>query len=255
MTGLSPEQFAWLAAEVAALVDWDAPTGRPRALPLATALVMVLFLLRHNLAEDATGELFGCSTATIWRYQDDLEPVIDEILAILADQITAAAHREGVLVDGLVAPVGEREGVEHLFSDKKGFCGQNIQVVANLDGRVVDVGEPCPGSMHDARAFQASGIAGRWVAHYQPGGLGMTGDKGYQGTRVIVPDKKQPGGELSTEARAYNRSVSAIRAAVERAIAHLKNWKILKTGYRRALIDFPRVLRTVTRLEMYRAFG
>lgn len=255
MTGLSDEQFAWLAGEVAALVDWNAPTGRPKSLPLVTALVMVLFLLRHNLPEDAAAELFGCSTATIWRYQEELEPIIDEILSSLADQITAQAHREAVLVDGLVVPVGQREDVEHLYSGKKHFCGQNVQVVANLDGRVVDVGEACPGSMYDSRAFTESGIAARWQAHYQPGGLGMTGDKGYQGTGIITPEKKQPGTPRSDASKTYNRSVSQIRAAVERAIAHLKNWKILKTGYRRALTDFPRVLRTVTKLEIYRAFG
>jgi len=128
--------------------------------------VAVLFLLRHNLPEDAAGELFGCSTATIWRYQDELEPVIDVVLSVLAEQITARAYRDAALVDGLVASVGERDGVEHLCSGKKRFCGQNVQVVANLDGRVVDVGEPCIGSMYDSRAFEESGIAERWKAHY-----------------------------------------------------------------------------------------
>jgi hypothetical protein len=46
-----------------------------------------------------------------------------------------------------------------------------------------------------------------------------------------------------------------MRAAVERAIAHLKNWKILKTGYRRNLADIPRILHTVTKMEIYRASG
>jgi hypothetical protein len=40
---------------------------------------------------------------------------------------------------------------------------------------------------------------------------------------------------------------------VERAISHLKNWKILKTGYHRIMTDFPDVLRTVTALEVFRA--
>jgi hypothetical protein len=40
---------------------------------------------------------------------------------------------------------------------------------------------------------------------------------------------------------------------VERSIAHLKNWKILKTGYHRIMTDFPDVLRTVTGLEIFRA--
>jgi hypothetical protein len=76
-----------------------------------------------------------------------------------------------VLVDGFVAPVGQREHYDGLFSGKKHVSGQNVQVIADLDGRVT--------------------------------------------------------------------------AAVERAISHLKNWKILKTGYHRIMTDFPDVLRTV----------
>jgi len=37
------------------------------------------------------------------------------------------------------------------------------------------------------------------------------------------------------------------------AIAHLKNWKVLKAGYHRIMNDFPDVLRTVTGLEIFRA--
>ena len=56
----------------------------------------------------------------------------------------------------------------------------------------------------------------------------MTGDKGYIGCGIITPDRKPPGGELTEDQKAYNRSVNRIRAAVERAIAHLKCWKILR---------------------------
>ena len=52
--------------------------------------------------------------------------------------------------------------------------------------------------------------------------------------------------------KAYNYSVNRLRAAVERAISHLKNWKILNTGYRRIVTDFSDVLRTVTALETFR---
>lgn len=143
----------------------------------------------------------------------------------------------------------------HLYSDKKGFCGQNVQVVATLSGRVADVGDPCPGSRHDSRAFRESGVIARWVEHYQPGGPGMIGDKGYQGTGIATPYKKPPGRELTDARRACNTALKRLRAAVERAIAHLKCWKVLKTGFRRSLEAFPAVLRTVTKLEVFRMYG
>lgn len=255
MTGLDQEQVDWLYEQLESMVEWNAPTGRPRVLPLYTALVMVLFALRQNLAVDVIGEMFGCGTATVERYQDELEPLVDIVLTPLYDERRERAHQDAVLVDGLVVPIGERDGVDGLFSGKKGFCGQNVQVVANLAGRLADVGDPCPGAMHDSHAFAESGIAERWAKSYEPDGPGMTGDKGYQGTGVNTPYKKPRGRELSDVRRSCNRALNSLRAAVERAIAHLKCWKVLKTGFRRSLEEFPRVLRTVTKLEMFRVYG
>jgi hypothetical protein len=255
MTGLDAEQVDWLYEQLDAMIEWEAPTGRPRVLPLYTALVMVLFALRHNLPPDVLAELFGCGSTTVERYQDNLETLIDEVLTPLYEQVRVQGHRDAVLVDGLVVPIGERDGVEGLFSDKKGYSGQNVQVVATLSGRLTDVGEPCPGSMHDSRAFEESGIAARWAAHYQPAGPGMLGDKGYQGTGIATPYKKPPKRELTDVRRACNTALDRVRAAVERAIAHLKCWKVLKTGFRRSLQEFPAALRTVTKLEVFRVYG
>ncbi|GAB3802881.1 IS5/IS1182 family transposase [Micromonospora zhanjiangensis] len=252
MTGLSREQVDRLHAELDLILDWQSPLGRPKVLPLYTALVMVLFQLRHNLPEDACAEVFGCATATVWRYQEQLEPLIEAILDEFAAQARSRAQSAAVLVDGFIAPVGERDDTTGLFSDKKHLSGQNVQVVATLGGRVVDVGDPCPGARHDSKAFVDSGLAARWADHYASGGPGMIGDKGYQGTGLTTPYRKPPGRDLTDVRRACNTAINRIRAAVERAIAHLKNWKILKTGYRRSLHDFPRVLRTVTKLEIYR---
>jgi hypothetical protein len=84
--------------------------------------------------------------------------------------------------------------------------GQYVQVIADLDGRVADVGDPVPGARHDAAAFFISGIAERWAGHYAPGGPGMIGDSGYQGTGPTTPHKKPPGGDLTAKQTAYNYS-------------------------------------------------
>jgi len=257
MTGLAMGQLAELVDRVREVVGpWESPAvGRPHVLPLFAAVVAVLFGLRHNLADEVVAEVFGCSQATITRYHHELHPVLRWVTRPEVDEQLARAQRNGVLVDGFVAPVGEREGYHGLFSGKKHLSGQNVQVVADLDGRVADVGDPVPGARHDAAAFFISGIAERWSGHYAPGGPGMTGDGGYQGIGMITPDKKRPGGELTDKQKSYNYSVNRLRAAVERAIAHLKNWKILKTGYHRIMTDFHDLLRTVTALEIFRAWG
>jgi DDE superfamily endonuclease len=255
MTGLDQEQADWLYEELDSMIVWDSPAGRPRAVPLYTAMVIVLFSLRQNLASDVIGELFGCSGDTVDRYSEELEPLIDTCLMALYEEVRAQARRDPVLVDGLVVSIGERDGVDDLFSGKKHISGQNVQVVSTLSGRVADVGDPCPGSRHDSRAFTESGIAGRWKDHIEADIPQMIGDKGYQGTGINTPYKKPHGRDLSVTQKLCNTALNSVRAAVERAIAHLKCWKVLKTGFRRSLHEFPAVLRTVTKLEMFRVYG
>ncbi|WP_373292436.1 transposase family protein [Actinokineospora fastidiosa] len=52
--------------------------------------------------------------------------------------------------------------------------------------------------------------------------------------------------------REFNRQLSAIRAAVERCIGHLKNWKILATGYRGRITELPTLIQLIVRLERLR---
>ncbi|MGI8310927.1 transposase family protein [Saccharopolyspora hattusasensis] len=76
--------------------------------------------------------------------------------------------------------------------------------------------------------------------------------RAYQGTHAITPRKKPKGGELSTNDKANNKTISSIRSAVERCIAHVKNWKILATGYRGRLAELPTIIRIIAALEFYR---
>lgn len=162
-----------------------------------------------------------------------------------------------MLVDGFLAPTGERAGVEGMYSGKRHAAGFNVQAVSDLAGRLVDTGLPTPGATHDSKALAASGIADRWAGHLRPGGPGMLADLGYLGTPAITGTRKPPKGELTDVQRACNRAINSARAAVERAIAHLTNWKILDTGWRGHLSEseFHDLLRTVTGLVIYRVWG
>jgi DDE superfamily endonuclease len=257
MTGLAQEQVTDLVAAVVSRVAvWQQPVGRPRVMGPYRAVVLTLFLLRHNNSQHVAGELFGCSQASVSRLFTLLYPLLGAVNADLVAQIKAEASDMPLLVDGFIAPTGERpDAAANMFSDKHHECGFNIQVVASTTGRLVDVGEPVPGARHDAYAFTASGIAGRWATHMAADGPGLLGDKGYQGTGPHTPYKKPPGGQLGQVLKDCNRAHSSVRSAVERAIAHLTRWRILDTGWRGRLSEFPDLLRTVTALEIYRVRG
>jgi hypothetical protein len=67
-----------------------------------------------------------------------------------------------------------------------------------------------------------------------------------------VPDRKPNGQSLTTSAHEFNKLIASQRASVERVIAHMKNWRLLATGYRGMLDRFPAYLDAITKLEIYR---
>jgi DDE superfamily endonuclease len=77
------------------------------------------------------------------------------------------------------------------------------------------------------RACRETGLAAV-VAEHMDNNLVIT-DLGYRGEPVLTPVRKPPKGELSPAQTKANKHLSGIRSAVERCIAHLKNWKILAT--------------------------
>jgi len=257
MTGLRADQVCELVGAVFDLLGrvWQPVRDRRRALGLYRAVVLTLFLMRRNESQAVAGELFGCSQSSVSRIVRRLRPLLGQATAELAGQVRRQAKRSAVLVDGFLAPTGNRAGVPDLYSGKRHTCGLNIQAVSDLAGRLVDVGLPVPGARHDSKALAESGIADRWSSHLKPGGPGMLADLGYLGTAAITGTRKPPKANLTDVQRACNKAINSARAAVERAIAHLVNWKVLDTGWHGRLTDFPEVLRTVTGLEIYRTWG
>lgn len=101
-----------------------------------------------------------------------------------------------------------------------------VQIAATMSGDLAAVGPaPVTGARHDAHAFAASGLKDLIAGMDAAADLGYTGVDGI----TIVPFRTPPGGRLH-ESRVwvrFNKDLSAIRAAVERAVAHLKTWRML----------------------------
>ena len=71
------------------------------------------------------------------------------------------------------------------------------------------------------------------------------------GSRMITPHKKPPNGELSEAAKEANKSINRIRQVVERAIAHIKSWRILHTDYCRPLHTFEQTITAALSLHAW----
>jgi hypothetical protein len=253
LTGLSCGQLAELAARITGvLADVVQPGGAPAVIGLFKSVAMVVTLMRKNLTQEVAGAVFGCSQPTVSRRWDLLRPVIGQVLAGCVLTPAQIAGKGGtLLVDGTIAPTWDWAAIPDLYSGKAGYPGMNIQVAATMTGQVAAIGPvPVHGARHDAHAFAASGLKDLIAGHDTIAGLGYTGVDGI----TIAPVRTPPGGTLHHTQAAFNRDLSAIRAATERANAHLKTWRMLSEEggrYRPPIAKYGEMLKAVTGLFFF----
>jgi hypothetical protein len=136
--------------------------------------------------------------------------------------------REGLLFDGTLVPTFNWGHRRDLYSGKRRRYGVNVQVLADIHGRVEGVSRAFPGSWHDKHCFDEAGIEAVLA-----GGGGGVGDSGYQGVDAVTPIKKGPGGKLADAEKKFNTALASVRVGAEWVIAHVKNWRIMTSRYRR----------------------
>lgn len=222
--------------------------GRPQVLGLYRQVELTLVVLRQNWTQCAVADMFGISQPTVSRIFRRMLPLIEEVTCMhRPGDLADLAVGRVVLVDGTDVPTRAfAPAITTNYSGKRHRHGLLVQVAAALDGTLLAVSEPVPGRRHDRRALTETGWEDAladacWIA-----------DPAYQGTTAITPRKRPHGQDLTHDRKTGNRHLSALRSAVERSISHLKNWKILATGYRARLTELPNIIRIVTRLEFYR---
>lgn len=231
-TGLTEEQFNELHWLIEEEFVWDTGKGRPRCLDSRDALAATLMYFKANVTEEFVAAQFATTQPSISRIIAQVETMI---AAVLADAVPApqeALRGSSAVIDGSLLPCWSWKEHPELWSGKHKTTGHNCQVVTGLDGRLVHLSDPLPGSTHDAKALDESKIAEHIEIQH------AVADKGYQGTGPITPVKKPPRGELTDDDKKFNTQVNKIRYVVERAVANFKIWRILHTDYRRPLSKF-----------------
>lgn len=232
-TGLMHSQMEELVVRVHERLDkpWRKRTGRPKSCGLYRAVEVACLYVRHNGTQELLGDLREVSQPTVSRIVARLVPlikaVLEEFVPTAAEAIEVVTGRV-CLVDGTIAPCWSYANHTDLWSRKHGTTGFNAQLVSLLDGTPIYVSDPLPGNTHDKTAFEQTPVGE--IVRNSGGGIG---DRGYQGTELATPRKKPKGQELSKRDINNNAALSALRAPIERVVAHFKNWRITHTDYRR----------------------
>jgi hypothetical protein len=220
-----------------ALTDpWDKKVGRPKACGLYRAVEIACMYLRQNATQEFLGDLRDISQSTVSRIVATLVPAVKAVLAEFVPSVEEAIETVNgrvCLVDGTITPCWSYADHPELWSRKRGTTGFSAQLVCLLDGEAVYISDPLPGKTHDATAFTETPVAE--IVRNSGGGIG---DKGYQGCGMATPRKTPPGGELGKRDKENNAEVSALRAPIERLVAHFKSWRMFHTDYRRPYMTY-----------------
>mgnify|MGYP001641715287 FL=1 len=221
-------------------------TGRPRALTTEQEIRLTLVYHRRNRTQAELAESFDVDQSSVSRAICRWTPRLAEALEDFIPTVDDLDSSRTLLVDGTLVPCWNWRDQSGLYSGKHHRTGLNLQVACDLDGRLVWVSDPAPGSTHDAKAIRHTGL----LDHF-PDPPPMA-DKGYTGLGMITPERKPAGGELTETQKQYNKAINTLRAPVERAIANLKTWRTLHTGYRRPLHTFPETITAIIALEFFK---
>ena len=239
-TGLTRPQTTTLIGLVSDHIRaHEAPSPIPPILSLHEALTITLRYLRTNHTQHEIAETVGYSQPTVSRAVSALTGVVAQALEAFVPTADDVDLRATVLIDGTLLPCWSWAGRPDLWSGKHQTTGVNVRLACDLAGRILWVPDPLPGSTHDIAAPAASGLLEEQdPAHH-------IGDKGHQGSGMITSKKKPIGGELTASDKDLNRQLDSIRSAIERANAHIKNWKTRHTNHRRPFHTFETTITAV----------
>ncbi len=134
---------------------------------------------------------------------------------------------------------------QYYSGKKKYHTVKNQILVSPKTKRILAISNSVAGTIHDKKLFEAT----PQLSYLPDNAIGM-GDLGYQGTddlspqlKMILPQKKPPGKELTDTEKANNKAISSIRVRVEHPFSYLKHFNILSQKYRGRLnqqnLDLP----------------
>lgn len=194
-------------------------TERNRPLDPETKVAITLRYL-------ATGKMQQCSCDDFGTTQPTISRVITQTLDALADpqirrqfmkfprtvQEVQRKQREFMETSGFPGVVGAIDGThvrivaprvnEHLYVNRKRYHSINVQVVSDANYKILDIVARWPGSVHDARILEESGLKLLFEQNLMPEGCYLLGDSGYPCRPWLLTPylNPQPGAKVN-----YNR--------------------------------------------------
>ena len=218
--------------------------GGPGKLPTTQArLLFLLFYFKCYPLQEVLAFLFGMSQPQACEWIKKLTPQVNRVLgrelllparrpADLDTLLKEVPELRLLVLDGVERPVRRPKDKDDQKKDysgkKKSHRKKNL--LLSSEKRVVYLGPTSPGSVHDKKLADESGLT------YPSDALVLkdTGFQGYEppGTDTLQPKKKPRGRELHPIQKTINQVISRVRVSVEHAIAGIKRCHIVADIFR-----------------------
>ena len=220
-------------------------TGNAGVLPTVKArLFFVLFYFKCYPLQEVMGVLFGLSQPQVCLWIGRLTPLVNAALgrelvlparrpADLATLLQEVPELRLLVIDGAERPIRRPKNPQRKKDDysgkKKAHRKKNLLLISS-EKRVVYLGPTSPGSVHDKKLADESGLT------YPTDAL-VVKDTGFQGyeppdTDTLQPEKKPRGREHHPIQKTINQVISRVRVTVEHAIAGVKRCRIVADTFR-----------------------
>ena len=207
-------------------------------------LFFVLFYFKGYPLQEVMGVLFGLSQPQVCRWVGRLTPLVNAALgrelvlparrpADLEKLLTEVPELRLLILDGAERPIRRPSNKQRRKDDDSGkqkAPRKKNLLVSSHERRVVYLGPTAPGSVHDKKLADESGLT------YPPDTLRLkdTGFQGHEppGCTPLQPKKKPRGRELHPIQKTINQVISRVRVTVEHAIAGVKRCRVVADTFR-----------------------
>ena len=213
----------------------------------------MLFYFKCYPLQEVMGVLFALSQPQVCLWVGRLTPLVS---AALGRELLLPARRPADLarlleevpelrvlltIDGTERPVRRPKDPQRKKDDhsgkKKAHRKKNLLISSGHEKRVVYLGPASPGSVHDKKLADESGLV------FPPDALVLkdTGFQGYTppgGCATLQPRKRPRGQELHPLQKTINTLISAVRVGVEHAIGGVKRCRIVAETFRNLRTGF-----------------
>lgn len=205
--------------------------GRNFKMPIEDIVLMALMYYRTYTTMIWLGFLFNLNGSTVSRLILRVEPLLAKIMSINKDRELSEEELQACLIDATEQKTQRpsTEDQKPFYSGKKKQHTIKTEMKTTLKGKITNVSESVPGSVHDYTLRKLQPALAEDERAYV--------DSGYQGFQkehvaTELPFKATKTKPLDEESKQYNTALSRIRVKVEHIFGDMKVFGIMKNVYR-----------------------